>query len=479
MGHINKGILRQLKENDPEFDDLVVCREEEYRGSNEFWAQNAHDLELLGYYIGKNTNLMELCLHSEIFHGFYNAIEPFFRGLNRNRSIQKISFHHMCIMGGEVFQSMRPFFTDNNNLSGLEVVDCVFAEGCARCLSSALRICSKSLKYIKLSANQMGDERLEDIVEALAVHPHLEEIKLRRMSVGRNECVALSTLLFSAVTTLRTLDLRDNIIDDEGVDILVGVLINSTQLQYLNLSDNDIGDEGVDTLVGALTNNRSFQRLNLSSNCITARGCQSLATLLENPNSNLEVFQLNGCNVGDEGARIFASALTTNRKLSTLDVSDNGITAEGYSSFSKVLCYTASVNRTFLSNHTLESLCWSRFMTQPANASNIPADVRSLLALNNISRNNKKKVAIKKILKHHQHFDMLPFFEWELKVLPIAIKWFERAKSIEDAAYHVVKINNHKLGTIYQFIRAMPEVFEPTPAAGEKRKRSAFDGKIL
>ena len=46
-------------------------------------------------------------------------------------------------------------------------------------------------------------------------------------------------------------------------------------------------------------------------------------------------------------------------------------------------------------------------------------------------RFNKKNVAIKKILKHHQHFDMQPFFEWDLKVLPLAIKWFERARSID------------------------------------------------
>ena len=105
--------------------------------------------------------------------------------------------------------------------------------------------------------------------------------------------------------------------------------------------------------------------------------------------------------------------------------------------------------------------------------SRIPADVRALLALN--SREDKKQVAIKKILKHHRHFDMQPFFEWDLKVLPIAVNWFERARSIDrnDEA----RIGKHKLGAIYQFIRAMPDVFEPAPAAGEKRKRSVVGGQ--
>ena len=65
---------------------------------------------------------------------------------------------------------------------------------------------------------------------------------------------------------------------------------------------------------------------------------------------------------------------------------------------------------------------------------------------------------------------MQPFFEWELKVLPIAINWFERARSIDDD--NEVGIGNHKLDSIYQFIRSMPEVFESVPAAGERRKRS-------
>ena len=126
-------------------------------------------------------------------------------------------------------------------------------------------------------------------------------------------------------------------------------------------------------------------------------------------------------NIGDEGALIFANALATNRKLKTLIFTDNGITAEGWSSFSKVLCDTSSINNTFLSNHTLESLGVRQ---------ELPADVRSSLALNRSSE-DKKQVAIKKILKHHQHFDMQPFFEWDLKVLPIAINWFERARSID------------------------------------------------
>ena len=99
--------------------------------------------------------------------------------------------------------------------------------------------------------------------------------------------------------------------------------------------------------------------------------------------------------------------------------------------------------------------------------SRLPADINSLLDLN--SSEDKRDVAIKKILKHHQHFDVQPFFEWDLKILPTAINWFDRARSIE--TNDSTGIGKQKLSVIYQFIRAMPEVFEPAPAAGEKRKK--------
>ena len=284
-----------------------------------------------------------------------------------------------------------------------------------------------------------GGAQSVEIIEALSTHPQLEKLELDRMDVGRNECSALANLL----------------------------RITAANLQELDLSHNGIDDEGVDILVGALTNCR-LRSFKLSSNHnITARGWQSLAALLENPNCNFEVLNLSYNNIGDEGARIFVNALTNNCRLKTLDLYWNDVTAEGFSSFSEVLCDTSSINNIFLSNHTLESF------GDDVPSRSIPADVRSLLALNR-SNQNKKQVALRKILNHHNYFDMRPFFEWELKVLPIAINWFEQACGV-CTRERIVVMRKRKLEAIYQFIRAMPEVFEPVPApaiAGEKRKRS-------
>ena len=295
-----------------------------------------------------------------------------------------------------------------------------FGAGCARELSLALRVCTKSLKVVTLNYNEVeGDVPFAEITEALSKHPQLEQLDLRRMNIGTNECTALVNLLRSTAANLLELSLGYNTIEDVGVDVLVDALLPNSSLRSLDLSYNPI----------------------------TIRGCQSLAALLENPNSNLDALYLDNNNIGNLGAFIFANALARNRKLNILYL-NNDITAEGWSSFSKVLCDTSSVNNTHLSNHTLENLF---------GAPNIPADVNALLHLNSSSE-DKRQVAMTKILKHHQHFDMQPFFEWDLKVLPLVIDWFDRARSIEST--DIVGTGKRKLDAIYQFIRAIPESFE-------------------
>ena len=79
---------------------------------------------------------------------------------------------------------------------------------------------------------------------------------------------------------------------------------------------------------------------------------------------------------------------------------------------------------------------------------------------------DKRRVATIKILKHHEDFDMKPFFEWEFKVLPLVISWLERASSY-DLRYARLdlldaNIEGRKLSSIYQFVRDMPVLYVET-----------------
>ena len=424
---VNRDILSRLKENDPEFYEMWVtyARDDEC----DYCPEGSLDIGWLGYFIGKNSTLKELHLGPNPFQGLKNsAIESFCRGVNRNRSIETIQFSNT----EEIFRLLCPFLENNRNLSKLELTACQFDAECARQFSMTLRACNKSLKCIGMEDIGLGDGQLVEIFEAMSVHPQLEQLRLENMNIERNECATLANILCS------------------------------TNLQGLNLRNNDIGDEGTRIIANALTTNSNLADLFLSHNNITARGCHSLAIILGSTTSNLKILDLRKNSVGNEGALVLANALTTNRKLTYLGLHYNEISAEGWSSFSKVLCDTSSINKTFLSNHTLWDL--GRGVLMPAHV-----DIQALLALNRSSE-DKRQVAIKKILKHHHHFDMQPFFEWDLKVLPITINWFEKARSIE--SNDEAAVNKRKLEAIYQFSRGMPEVFEPAPVGGVTRQKT-------
>ena len=123
----NRSILRKLKENDTEFDKLYMRGiHSDYRDwrsphdNNVYSPEGDDDSGWLGYYIGKNKQLRELQLVANPFQGFSNNdIESFYKGAKINRSIRRILFTRMNLSGGEIFQSLRPFFKNNHNLSSL------------------------------------------------------------------------------------------------------------------------------------------------------------------------------------------------------------------------------------------------------------------------------------------------------------------------------------------------------------------------
>ena len=240
--------------------------------------------------------------------------------------------------------------------------------------------------------NGIEDEQLVDIVVALSMHPHLKKLKLSGNQVGRNTCIALATLVQWAATELSELYLADNAVGDEGIELLAPALAKSTSLKVLCLSRNGISPKGI----------------------------QALSSVLQSSSSNLEKLILRDDLFGDDGAKIFASSLANNVSLKALDL--GFITDEGWKQFTHLLCDSSSVNKTYLSNHTLKSIV--------------------TLLLNYNGECDKKKVAVKKIIKTHKDISMQPFFEWDLKILPIAVEWFNKAVHSSGVCHEHVNTKN-------------------------------------
>ena len=332
----------------------------------------------------------------------------------------------MDMLGGRVFTMLGPFFKNNHNLTTIIINHCVWGDEWGRLFALAIgSSTNKSLQKVELEGNNITEEGMVDILTALSMHPHLQGLDLDGNRLRKNGCVALATLL----------------------------QCSAKELQYLYLSRNDIGDEGMKVLVPALASCSHLKELHLFTNpSVTTKGWQSLATILEAPNSNLQELHIADNNINDEAVAAFAKVLLINRMLHTLNMNgNNSLSTRGWQALSKLLCNTSSVSATFLSNHTLFYL-----------GSGIHGNetIRPLIELN--EREDKKEVATIKILQHHDDFDMLPFFEWEFKCLPLVIGWLERASEFEMPQGFEPNIERRKLSTIYQFVRGMPLLYVET-----------------
>jgi len=414
---INQTILNKLKDNDESFDELFIVDSLLGEDEDDYVPDDGEDLGWLGYFIGQNTKLQLIA-----FQDITIDNESFYSGLCLNKSIQKVDFRDLNLSDEKMFYMMDTFFKNKQNLIKIRIEACELNEAGARQLSLAIGSCNKSLKQIDIRNNEMEGGQLVDIITAMSMHPQLNHLDLsdNGISMGRNECMALATLQRYTI-----------------------------QLQTLNLTGNNIDDEGLDFLVNALNNGNKLQQLYLSWNrSITIDGWKMLSTILEMPESNLKrLFVSYNNNFGDEGALVFANALTSNSTLESLYLTECGVTAEGWTPFSKLLCNTSSVNNTYLSNHTLENI-----------SGRPPFGHNHLLGLNK-SYQNKQKVTIIKILRNHSHFDMQAFFEWEFKVLPIMIEWFTKAAASTTPYSYEEKIERMKLSSVCDFIKEFPMLY--------------------
>lgn len=397
------------------------------------YKPSEHDVGWLGYFIGKNKFLKRLEIHDthhvhQVTKNNIIVAQDFLKGISSNESIVELCIRCHTFLGVGVFPFLATFLNQNDNLSklllrgvrGFEV-----GQEEARQLALALRGCNnKSLKSICLNGIWLDDNSFAELVLGLSSHPQLTELKIRGINFGRNGCVALGTLLRWTTTEIIHLDLTDNDIDDAGLEALVAALAHCHCLETLILSDNPT---------------------------ISSTGWRTLATLFVSA-KNLKHCSLKENQISDGVLVAFADALTNNDTLENLRLNPNdpSMTVVGWSAFSQLLCDTSSINATYLSNHTL------RYISTP---SQVPANVQTHLTLNGVRWLRKKHVAIIKILQHHQELDMAPLFEWDLKALPLVMRWFEQARDIPGPEDVRESTSRKELSVIHQFVRAMPMFF--------------------
>jgi len=226
---------------------------------------------------------------------------------------------------------------------------------------------------------------------------------------------------------------------------------------------------------------RRLAVLDLDGNDVgSTGGCDVVAGLLRDPACALRVLRLGRNGIDGAGASILASSLAGNVDLEELHLGGNpGMSsAVGIGAFSRLLCDVSTVNATYLSNHTLSVLG----MMVPPSA---PPEFRRLeeyLRLNGTTttspdlaatapgnspgggrrRRRRSDVGTRKVLRYHPCLDVGPLLEYDLKLLPRVVDWFDGAAAAartatgggDDDEYNDVVLR--KQTALFQFVRDLP-----------------------
>eukprot|EP00808_Paulinella_micropora_P000941 g76882.t1 len=145
-----------------------------------------------------------------------------------------------------------------------------------------------------------------------------------------------------ANNSIRSIDLRNNGIGDEGAKAIgLALQVNKT-LQRLSLRRNNIGADGAKAIGKALEENKTVIELRMGANKMGPAGAEAIANMLK-VNKSITHLHLNLNNIGPDGAAAIGKALEVTEALQGLNLIDNNIGPEGAKAIADMLKVNTSL----------------------------------------------------------------------------------------------------------------------------------------
>ncbi len=360
----NAEILRSLRDNlaltDGSWDDLFIV-DCDYNDENTFIVKE-DDWGWLGYFIGRSKQIRYL--HVNHLPEEDDEVDEFMKGICCNRSIEDISVGGE-IKGVSITKHLAPFIMHNSKLKQLRLLNVDIDFDCARSLAMALsQRQEKTLTAISLCYNNLSNEALAEIIDALSGYKQLKSLHVEEELVERDEkyyemleqIIDLTCITSSEKNAEILRKLRDDEWDEEtelSVDIFgvgeyfypkeggelgwLGYFIGrNNQIRELNVgSCLPEDDDHVDAFMKGLNRNRSIAEL-VFTHCDIDLG--SLGSFIIN-NSNLRDLRLTGIEIGLESAQFLAMALNQrqDKSLSRVYLDQNNLTSDALAEIAAAL----------------------------------------------------------------------------------------------------------------------------------------------
>ena len=242
----------RVRENDPDMTRFLADGDE-----TDVQNMTDDDWEELGRDISNNTHLKEVTFSFDALND--QKISFLFRGLTRSSSIGYLNLQGNEFLAAGV-RSMVPFLQNTNNLKKLDLQHNNLQSEGFNDLCRALH----DSPIEELDCSYCGIESID--IDSEHVPRNLKELCLRNNSIYAVGCRGLAKLLQGADSTLTTLIISGNSIDDECIAILVDALESDTSLQILSLMGNDGISRRGQVLLLKLVNDVSSIKATLQSN---------------------------------------------------------------------------------------------------------------------------------------------------------------------------------------------------------------------
>lgn len=141
-------------------------------------------------------------------------------------------------------------------------------------------------------------------------------------------------------TSIANIWLKRNPLGPKASTDLYDLTTRTSQLRTLDLDQTELGDEGVAHLFSLLANHHNATSLrHIYINAVGIGQCayKSLATYLSSPHCTMESVYLSNNPKGDAGAEALAKGLASNKSLLRLTLASCGLKSEGAKSILQAL----------------------------------------------------------------------------------------------------------------------------------------------
>ena len=144
-----------------------------------------------------------------------------------------------------------------------------------------------NLKSLHLSHRNLQDAEMKDFAKHLLKNKALEILNLHYNSLSAAGIRDITVLISEGGSSLISLTLSNNNIQNEGAKILAEGIQKTHSLKFLDIQKSFIGDEGILSLCQSLYQNQSLTTLNVAKNEYNEKGNTALKTLTRTRHLNI------------------------------------------------------------------------------------------------------------------------------------------------------------------------------------------------